>query len=435
MKSLVVQCSRCNTVFLAHVFNALLEAAVSVESSFDLWTLADLFFRTFRPEYITECFEAKLDHVGGSVAWRIEALLFRVTEAAAFMIGDAIRHQTARDRMDTSTIVFNSILKTSLEDSSAKPKKRLQGVQFEASGTGTCVELLISAFEKCVECAQLAQQEQTVAPGGGGGGGGAAAAAGRGGGGGERGGGAGGRGGAGGAGAGRDHAPQSADQQTVQEFLGVSSDVAAALLALNGNSVQDAIQFHLANPNHFDEMRPAPAPVPAAEQSETRIAQAEMTVTSAADSITDAAFQTHQKLCVARLAALVNFIATLHSCSTRSDPHLLSLNKLLRNIAINGRYRSITELLGSHQQLLHLEAQNTSLLDVVCHLCKFEFILSSNADILGVAEQNRANSTLLLDQVRSCRITLRQVCARVQSTHLTPFAPPHCRRISAANGT
>ena len=429
MKSLVVQCSRCNTVFLAHVFNALLEAAVSVESSFDLWTLADLFFRTFLPEDITECFEAKLDHVGGSVALRIEALLFRVTEAAAFMIGDAIRHQTARDRMDTSTIVFNSILQTSLEDSSTKPKERLQGVQFEASGTGTCIELLISAFEKCVECDQLAQQEQTVAPGGGGRGGGAAAA-GRGGGG--RGGGAGGRGGAGGTVAGRDHAPPSADQQTVQEFLGVSSDVAAALLALNGNSVQGAIQFHLVKPNHFDEMRPAPAPVPAAEQSETRIAQAEMTVTSAADSITDAAFQTHQKLCVDRLAALVNFIATLHS---RSNPQLLSLNKLLRNIAINGRYRSITELLGSHQQLLHLEAQNTSLLDVVCHLCKVEFILSSSADILGVAEQNRANSTLLLDQVRSCRITLRQVCARVQSTHLTPFAPPHCRRISAANGT
>jgi hypothetical protein len=329
--------SRCNSVFLAHVFNALLEVAASVESSLDLWTLADLFFRTFRPEYITECFESQLNHgFEAKVAWRIEALLFRVTEAAAIMIGDVMHHQTALDRMDTSTIVFNSILQTSLGDSSKNPKKRLQGVQFEASGTETSEQLLISAFEKCVECAQLAQQKQTVAPGGGAvaGGGGAVAGAG---------------GAAAGGGAGRDDA-------------------------------------------------------------ETRIAQAEMAATSAADSISNAAFQTHQRLCVARLDALVNFIATLHS---RSNPQLLSLNKLLRNIAINGRYRSITQLLGSHQQLLHLEAQNTSLLDVVCHLCDVKFILSSHADILSVAQQNRANSTLLLAQVRSCRITLRQVCSRV----------------------
>jgi hypothetical protein len=56
--------------------------------------------------------------------------------------------------------------------------------------------------------------------------------------------------------------PPSADQQALQDILGVSSDVAAALLALNGDSVEDAIQFHIENPNHFDSMRPAPAPVP-----------------------------------------------------------------------------------------------------------------------------------------------------------------------------
>jgi hypothetical protein len=42
----------------------------------------------------------------------------------------------------------------------------------------------------------------------------------------------------------------------------VSSDVAAALLALNADSVEDAIQFHLENPHHFDDMRPSPVPVP-----------------------------------------------------------------------------------------------------------------------------------------------------------------------------
>jgi len=302
-----------------------------------------MFFDNFRPEDITACFEAQSNlDFEAKVAWRLETLLFRVTEATAFMIGDALRQQTLDCGKKASDIIFNCVVEASLETLQIP-----QGDSPAIAGAGSCVQLLNAAFEKCNEYVQLAQalhqQQHVVAAEGGG----------------EE---------------GRDHA---------------------------------------------------------AEPAQALYTEAEKTVAFAADSISNAACQHHQKQCVARLDVLVNFIANLHS---RSNPQLVSLNKLLRNIAINGRYRSIVELLASDKQPLRLDAQNTSLLDVIYHLCDVEIIRNSTSEknILPLAQQNRDQSKLLLKQVWPCSITLQQFCVRVVCD---PLSPANCRKIWAANGT
>lgn len=306
-----------------------------------------MFFDNFRPEDITACFETQ-SNLGfeAKVAWRLETLLFRVTEATAFMIGDALRRHTLDCGKKASDSIFNCVVEASL-GAWSQAWQMPQGDSPAITGTGSCVQLLNAAFEKCIECAQLSQtphQQQHVV---------AAEVGGE---------------------EGRDHA---------------------------------------------------------AEQAQALYTEAEKTVTFAADSISNAACQHHQKQCVARLDVLVNFIANLHS---RSNPQLVSLNKLLRNIAINGRYRSIVELLASDKQPLRLDAHNTSLLDVIYDLCNVDIIRNSASDktILSLAQQNRDRSQLLLAQVWSCSITLQQVCVRVVCDHLSPA---NCRKIWAANGT
>jgi hypothetical protein len=302
-----------------------------------------MFFDNFRPEDIAACFEAQSNlDFEAKVAWRLETLLFRVTEATAFMIGDALRHQTLDCGKKASDCIFNCVVEASLD--------MLQIPQEDSpatTGAGSCVQLLNAAFEKCIEYVQLAQtphqQQHVVAAEGGG----------------EE---------------GRDHA---------------------------------------------------------AESAQALYTEAEKTVAFAADSMSNAAFQHQHKRCVSRLDALVNFIANLHSLR---NPKLVSLSKLLRNIAINGRYRSIVELLASDKQPLRLDAQNTSLLDVIYHLCDVEIIRNSTSykTILPLAQQNRDQSTLLLEQVWPCSITLQQVCVRVVCDLLSHA---NCRKFWAANGT
>ncbi len=280
-----------------HVFDSILDAAVSVESSDDFWTLTDIFFDNFSTEQdIPACFGAlqRLQTHGGvgfdaKVALRLESFLFRLTEASAFMVGDAVRHETQKCRAETSNRIFNGVLAAAFQS-----KVRQERTPVASNGTGTCVELLSSAFEKCVECASVDGEAQPLL-----------------------------------------------------------------------------------------------------------CTRAEENVGIAAESISAAVFEAHRELCFRRVDRLVNFIASLHS-ERKSNPQLGFLQKILRNIAIDGRYRSINELLASSQQPLHLDSNDISVADVIWHICRLDCISNRHPDILNIASQNRHQSKLLLANVRPC---------------------------------
>ncbi len=121
--------------------------------------------------------------------------------------------------------------------------------------------------------------------------------------------------------------------------------------------------------------------------------QTETTIASAAELISKAVFQAHQDQCVSRLASLVQFIDSLHSCS--SNQKFVSLNKLLRNIAIDGRYRKILKLMTSRDHV--------SVVDVIEHLCDLHWIRDFGSGIfLKLAQLNRNRSRDLLKTARSC---------------------------------
>ncbi len=281
------------TLFCLHVFDALLDAAVSVESSDDFWTFTDIFFDSFSTEQdIPACFGAlqRLQTHGGvgfdaKVAMRLESFLFRLTEATAFMVGDAVRHETQECRAATSNRIFNGVLAAAFQF-----KVRQERTTVASDATGTCVELLNSAYEKCVECASVDGEAR----------------------------------------------PLLCTQ--TEEIVGI-----------------------------------------------------------AAESISAAVFQAHRELCFKRVDLLVNFIASLHS---QSNPQLAFLQKLLRNIAIDGRYRSMIELLASSQQPLHLDSNDISVADVIWHICRLDCISNHDPNILKIANQNRHHSKLLLANVR-----------------------------------
>jgi hypothetical protein len=111
-----------------HVFDALLETAASVESSLDLWTLADIFFANFDSEDMTACFEAEckfsLNYESKTqadigfdvkVAWRLEPFLFRVTEAIAFMVSDVDQEHASECVSEYSNRIFNGIIFASVQ--------------------------------------------------------------------------------------------------------------------------------------------------------------------------------------------------------------------------------------------------------------------------------------------------------------------------------
>lgn len=317
-----------------HVFDALLETAISIESSCDIWTLADIFFDNFDPEQdIATCFAA-LDRnlaaqspadagFDAKTALRLEHFVFRVTEATALMIGDEVRHRSPEFRSETTNRIFNGILCAAFEGN----LRRMQ-TPAASNSDGTCVELLSSAFEKCFQCVR----EDETAQGAGG-----------------------------------------------------------------------------------------------------TYATAEAAVGFAADSISNSVFQAHSQLCVKRLKYLVNLVASLHS---QSSTRLASLLKLLRNMAIDGRYRSVIELLGSRQQPLDLRSRDISVVDIIWHLCSLECIRGDHPEILQVATQNKEMSKILLSDVRPRRFVINEVW--FLNFLPSPSPPPYlifCRRILVKNGT
>ncbi len=317
------------TLFCLHVFDALLDAAVSVESSDDFWTFTDIFFDSFSTEQdIPACFGAlqRLQTHGvvgfdAKVAMRLDSFLFRLTEATAFMVGDAVRHETQECRAETSNRIFNGVLAAAFQVKVGGLAPRQERTPVASDATGTCVELLSSAYEKCVECASVEGQAQQLL-----------------------------------------------------------------------------------------------------------CTQTEENVGIAAESISAAVFKAHRELCFKRVDLLVNFIASLHS---QSNPQLAFLQKLLRNIAIDGRYRSIIELLASSQQPLHLDSNDVSVADVIWHICKLDCISNHDPNILKIANQNRHQSKLLLANVRPsscsrfCDMLFLTCCALIFLR----------RKILARNGT